>query len=97
MAIPGSESSGSSHGGSPSSRGGSRSVSTPFARPPPSYAGSGLGGGDDDDDEPAIDPDDLWAPTGTPIPPATSECNRLPLENSIRAIRTDQYSAPAGS
>lgn len=68
VAIPGSESSGSSHCGSPRPH----SVRSPFARTP-SYAADG----DEDEDGSGIDPEDLWAPMGTPIPPATSELPAL--------------------
>lgn len=66
MAIPMSgPMGGSSAGGSPrSGSSGPRAIASPFSQRA-TYA-------DDDDDEPAIDPDDLWAPMGTPIPPATS-------------------------
>jgi hypothetical protein len=66
VAIPMSGSmAGSSTGGSPrSGSSGPRAIASPFWQRA-TYA-------DDDDDEPAIAPDDLWAPMGTPIPPATS-------------------------
>ena len=66
MAIPGSESSGGSPRGSSPGSAAFRAVS-PFAR-------ASYGRGDSDEDEELIDPEDLWAPMGTPIPPATSKC-----------------------
>jgi hypothetical protein len=70
MAIPVAGSSGgSSAGGTP--RSGSsqpRAIASPFSQRA-TYVGN------DDEDEPSIDPEDLWAPMGTPIPPATSRAH----------------------
>jgi hypothetical protein len=68
VAIPMSGSmGGSSTGGSPrSGSSGPRAIASPFSQRA-TYVDN------DDDDEPAIDPEDLWAPMGTPIPPATSK------------------------
>lgn len=67
VAIPRQESSGGASAGrsAHSASSGPRAIASPFSQRA-SYVD------DDDDEEPTIDPEDLWAPMGTPIPPATS-------------------------